>query len=64
MSLIPAFKIFLWNAWLFFLFLLFFTAGTVAFADFEEKGLIEQFSDAYRDYRERTPRWIGMTGKK
>ena len=51
-------------SWLFFLFLLLFTAGTLSFADFEEKGLIEQFGDAYRDYRDRTPRWIGMPGKK
>ena len=51
-------------SWLFMLFLILFTVGTVSFADFEEKGLLDQFGEVYRDYRGRTPRWIGIPGKK
>jgi len=51
-------------SWLFMLFLSIFTVGTVVFVNFEEKGLLEQFDDVYRTYREKTPRWIGIPGKK
>jgi protein-S-isoprenylcysteine O-methyltransferase Ste14 len=27
---------------------------------FEERGCLEQYGDAYREYMDRTPRWIGM----
>jgi len=47
-------------SWLFVLFLILFTVGTVAFVDFEEKGCLEQYGDAYREYMKRTPRWIGI----
>ena len=26
----------------------------------EERGCLERFSDVYRDYMNRTPRWIGL----
>ena len=51
-------------SWLFMLFLILFTVGTVTFADFEEKGLLEQFGNDYRTYQSRTPRWIGIPGKE
>lgn len=51
-------------SWLFGLFLILFTVGTVAFVDFEEKGCLEQYEDIYREYRDRTPRWIGIPRSK
>ncbi len=53
-------------SWLFVLFLIIFTVGAVAFANFEEQGCLEQYGDAYREYMNRTPRWIGIpkSGKK
>ena len=51
-------------SWLFVLFLILFTVGTVAFVDFEEKGCLEQYGDTYREYRDRTPRWIGIPRSK
>ena len=53
-------------SWLFVLFLIIFTVGAVTFADFEEQGCLEQYGDAYREYMNRTPRWIGTpkSGKK
>jgi len=51
-------------SWLFMLFLILFTVGTVAFVDFEEKGCLEQYGDIYREYRDRTPRWIGIPRSK
>ncbi len=51
-------------SWLFVLFLILFTVGTVAFADFEEKGCLEQYGDIYREYMDKTPRWIGIPKSK
>ena len=48
-------------SWLFVLFLIIFTVGAIAFADFEEQGCLEQYGDAYREYMNRTPRWIGIS---
>ena len=51
-------------SWLFVLFLILFTVGTVAFVDFEEQGCLEQYGDIYREYMDRTPRWIGIPKSK
>ena len=51
-------------SWLFMLFLILFTAGTVAFIDFEEKGCLEQYEELYSKYREKTPQWIGIPKSK
>jgi protein-S-isoprenylcysteine O-methyltransferase Ste14 len=51
-------------SWLFVLFLIIFTAGAVTFADFEEQGCLEEYGDAYREYMNRTPRWIGIPKSK
>jgi protein-S-isoprenylcysteine O-methyltransferase Ste14 len=51
-------------SWLFVLFLILFTVGAVAFVDFEEQGCLEQYGDAYREYMNRTPRWIGIPKSK
>jgi len=48
----------------FILFLIIFTAGAVAFADFEEQGCLKQYGEAYREYASRTPRWIGIPKSK
>ena len=32
----------------------------IRFASFEESFLLEQYGDTYREYMNRTPRWIGM----
>jgi protein-S-isoprenylcysteine O-methyltransferase Ste14 len=49
---------------LFILFLIIFTAGAVAFADFEEQGGLKQYGKAYREYTNKTPRWIGISKSK
>ena len=51
-------------SWLFVLFLIIFSIGAVAFADFEEKGCLEQYGDAYCEYMDRTSRWIGIPKSK
>ena len=32
----------------------------IRFAGFEERLCLEKYGDAYREYMDRTPRWIGM----
>jgi protein-S-isoprenylcysteine O-methyltransferase Ste14 len=51
-------------SWFFVLFLIIFIIGVVAFADFEEQGCLEQYGETYREYRDRTPKWIGITKSK
>jgi protein-S-isoprenylcysteine O-methyltransferase Ste14 len=51
-------------SWLFVLFLIIFTAGAVAFADFEEEGCLEEYGGTYCEYMNRTPRWIGIPKSK
>jgi len=51
-------------SWLFVLFLIIFTVGAVAFTDFEEQGCLEQYGKAYREYMNRTSRWIGIPKSK
>lgn len=46
-------------SWLFLLFTIIITAGCVLFADLEEKGCLKQYGEIYRQYVDRTPRWIG-----
>ena len=78
MSLIPAFQIGLWNAWI--LMALNFSTSMLAslinkegvaramgigVID-EERFLLEKYGDVYQQYLKRTPRWIGIpkSGKK
>ena len=34
--------------------------GAVVFIDFEERGCVERHGEIYREYMDRTPRWLGM----
>jgi protein-S-isoprenylcysteine O-methyltransferase Ste14 len=34
--------------------------ANVRYASFEERFLLEKYGDAYREYMDRTPRWIGI----
>jgi len=47
-------------SWVFLLFTLLLTAACVYFAPVEEKGCLAQYGNAYREYMNRTPRWIGI----
>ncbi len=47
-------------SWIFLLFFIVFVVGCVAFANVEEQGCLQKYGDAYHEYMNRTPRWIGM----
>jgi len=47
-------------SWLFLLLLIAYTVGLLVVAEREEQGCLEKYGDAYREYMERTPRWIGI----
>jgi len=60
MSLIPAFEIGVWNVWLFLLITVT-TFFLQRFQMMQEEGYCrEKFGDAYREYMNRTPGWIGI----
>jgi protein-S-isoprenylcysteine O-methyltransferase Ste14 len=47
-------------SWVFLLFSLVFTVVSFAIASAEEKSCLEQYGNTYREYMNRTPRWIGI----
>jgi len=47
-------------SWVFLLFTIVYTILSVICASPEERFCLEKYSDAYREYMNRTPRWIGM----
>jgi protein-S-isoprenylcysteine O-methyltransferase Ste14 len=47
-------------SWVLLLLFVIFVVGCVAYANVEEQSLIKKYGDRYRDYMNRTPRWIGM----
>jgi len=47
-------------SWLFLLLTIVYTALSLIYAGSEEDSCLERYGDAYRDYIERTPRWIGL----
>jgi protein-S-isoprenylcysteine O-methyltransferase Ste14 len=47
-------------SWLFLLLSLVFTILNIFRVDFEERFCLEKYGDAYRQYMERTPRWLGL----
>jgi protein-S-isoprenylcysteine O-methyltransferase Ste14 len=47
-------------SWVFLLFSLVFTVLSFAMASAEEKSCLGQYGVVYREYMNRTPRWIGL----
>jgi len=47
-------------SWLFLLFTIVYAALMLIYAGSEEHICLEKYGDAYREYIERTPRWIGL----
>ncbi len=47
-------------SWLFLLLTIAYTALSLIYAGSEEQMCLEKYGDAYREYMERTPRWIGL----
>jgi protein-S-isoprenylcysteine O-methyltransferase Ste14 len=45
---------------LFLLLTIVYTALTLIYAGSEEHICLEKYGDAYREYMEKTPRWIGL----
>jgi len=51
-------------SWVFLLFPLIIGVGAVYFIKIEEAGCLGQYGAAYREYMNRTPRWIGIPKSK
>ncbi len=47
-------------SWLFLLLTIVYTALGFIYAGSEERVCLEKYGDAYREYMEGTPRWIGL----
>jgi protein-S-isoprenylcysteine O-methyltransferase Ste14 len=47
-------------SWLFLLLSIVFTILNIFRADFEERFCLKKYSDAYREYVNRTPKWLGL----
>jgi protein-S-isoprenylcysteine O-methyltransferase Ste14 len=47
-------------SWIFLLFAIIFIAFSIIAANYEERHCLNKFCDAYRDYMNRTPKWIGI----
>jgi len=47
-------------SWVFLLFTVVYTALSLVFATSEERHCLKMYGDAYREYMNRTPRWIGL----
>jgi len=64
MSFRPAFEIGLWNAWVFLLCALVWIVSWHFGIVEEERVLLEKYGDAYGEYMNRTPRWIGFPKRR
>ena len=51
-------------SWVFLLFTILLTAACVYFATAEEGGCLKQYGNTYREYMNKTPRWIGIPKHK
>jgi protein-S-isoprenylcysteine O-methyltransferase Ste14 len=47
-------------SWVFLLFTVIYTIPSIICASPEERFCLEKYGDAYREYMNRTPRWIGV----
>ena len=47
-------------SWVLLLLFIVFVVGCVVFVNIEEQGCLQKYGDTYREYMNRTPRWIGM----
>jgi protein-S-isoprenylcysteine O-methyltransferase Ste14 len=47
-------------SWVFLLFPIIMTVGAVVFIGLEEQQCLEHYGNVYREYMNRTPRWIGI----
>ena len=47
-------------SWVLLLLFFVFVVGCVVFANVEEQSLLKKYGDSYREYMNRTPRWIGI----
>ena len=47
-------------SWLFLLYSIVYVVGISTYVHTEEEGCLEKYGDAYCDYANRTPRWIGI----
>ena len=47
-------------SWVLLMLFIVFVVGCVVFANVEEQSCLDKYGDAYREYMNRTPRWIGI----
>jgi protein-S-isoprenylcysteine O-methyltransferase Ste14 len=47
-------------SWVMLLLLVVFVVGCVVYVGVEERSCLEKYGDAYREYMNRTPRWLGL----
>ena len=47
-------------SWIFLLFSVLWLATNFILGNYEERDCLDKYSDAYREYMDRTPRWIGL----
>jgi len=47
-------------SWVLLLLFVIFVVGCVVFVNVEEQSLLEKYGDSYREYMDRTPRWLGI----
>jgi len=47
-------------SWLFLLLLIVYTVGLLFVGEREQQGCLEKYGDTYREYMNRTPKWIGI----
>jgi protein-S-isoprenylcysteine O-methyltransferase Ste14 len=47
-------------SWVLFLLFIVFVVGCVVFVNVEEQSCLDKWGDAYREYMDRTPKWIGI----
>ncbi len=48
------------GSWIFLLVSVFLIVGCVSFVGVEEQGCLKQYGEVYRQYMDRTPKWIGI----